>query len=597
MSVFTKYGDLMYGENNHLEKKWCDEDGKDYDKNKIEELFAEFYFQLVRTPDKKTLENKFDTLVRYCKYDRKTRYHKDDPKYQSIIFKKSFKKLLMKLTVHTRDIIDGKGEYSLSYMQLYVWYKYFPNIGIELLRLFVEIDEDNKIHPYGSWKDIKYLCQYIYERDVGENKFNVYESNGQMNGLVKYAIKLICNRLKRDVELEGQNKSISLASKWCPREGSKYKWLHKLIVRNYYSLPSTEYNNLEEGERNKIIGKNYRNFRLMITRLNKYLDTTQIKMCDGRWSEINFNTVSSITMNKNKNSFNNESKMKAKFIEDEDRIECKENYIEFIEKAKDVSNTDVVVKGKRLNVYEMVSSAICAYDTTDIDLVNLQWKDHSSKNGPLPNMIVLSDTSASMSCNNNEPMYSSIGLGIRISELTTPLFRNKIMTFNDNPSWTEFNDSQTFVDKVKYLKQSHPWGGNTNFYKAFKLILNVLVGEEVPPSEVEDMTLVILSDMQINSASYDNTDIMYDKMRELYAEAGMKTKYKEPYILPHILFWNLRSTNGFPSSTSNKNVTMFSGYSSSLLNAFCEKGIDVLKDMTPINMIIEILNKERYSYV
>ena len=82
---------------------------------------------------------------------------------------------------------------------------------------------------------------------------------------------------------------------------------------------------------------------------------------------------------------------------------------------------------------------------------------------------------------------------------------------------------------------------------------------------------------------------------KMYAEAGMRTKYGTPYKPPHILFWNLRSTMGFPVLSSQKNVTMLSGYSSVLLNTFYEKGMDGLKSYTPYKMICDILNNERYS--
>ena len=39
---------------------------------------------------------------------------------------------------------------------------------------------------------------------------------------------------------------------------------------------------------------------------------------------------------------------------------------------------------------------------------------------------------------------------------------------------------------------------------------------------------------------------------------------------------------------------MFSGYSPALLNNFCNKGKEFLDDITPWNMLQELLNHERY---
>ena len=56
---------------------------------------------------------------------------------------------------------------------------------------------------------------------------------------------------------------------------------------------------------------------------------------------------------------------------------------------------------------------------------------------------------------------------------------------------------------------------------------------------------------------------------------------------PHILFWNLRKTTGFPATTFTKNITFLSGYSSTLLNVFVTKGVDALREVTPFNMLTD----------
>ena len=36
----------------------------------------------------------------------------------------------------------------------------------------------------------------------------------------------------------------------------------------------------------------------------------------------------------------------------------------------------------------------------------------------------------------------------------------------------------------------------------------------------------------------------------------LKTKFKKEYKVPHIIFWNLRTTDGFPNLTETKNTSM-----------------------------------------
>ena len=96
----------------------------------------------------------------------------------------------------------------------------------------------------------------------------------------------------------------------------------------------------------------------------------------------------------------------------------------------------------------------------------------------------------------------------------------------------------------------------------------------------------------MNSAGSFN-DTMMDVIKDKYAEAGMAVCGK-PYKPPHILFWNLRSTNGFPTLSTEKNASMVSGFSAALLNSFCEKGLSSLENCTPWSMLIDNLNNPRY---
>ena len=67
-----------------------------------------------------------------------------------------------------------------------------------------------------------------------------------------------------------------------------------------------------------------------------------------------------------------------------------------------------------------------------------------------------------------------------------------------------------------------------------------------------------------------------------------------PYKVPHILFWNLRSTDGFPELSYRDGYSMMSGFSPHLLNIFTERGINGLRTVTPWNMLMKTLDKDRY---
>jgi hypothetical protein len=144
------------------------------------------------------------------------------------------------------------------------------------------------------------------------------------------------------------------------------------------------------------------------------------------------------------------------------------------------------------------------------------------------------------------------------------------------------------------------------------MILTAIEVHRVPPEDVENMILAIFSDMQIddnlscmNGGSYGPNDsqkieargkwtTMHEQIKAKYAEVGMRL-YGVPLKPPHILFWNLRQTDGFPCLSKEANCSMMSGYDPAILNMFCEVGMAALKDYSPYKMLLKQLDNSRYD--
>ena len=160
----------------------------------------------------------------------------------------------------------------------------------------------------------------------------------------------------------------------------------------------------------------------------------------------------------------------------------------------------------------------------------------------------------------------------------------------------QLTDEQSFVEKAHIVKNAG-WGTNTNFHLALDKIIEVLVEKEIHPLIVNKLIFAVFSDMQIDCSEHNIFDTMGESIQHKFVDAGMKTKWKQPYEMPHILFWNLKKTSGFPTTAYSKNVTFLSGYSSTLLNVFCTKGIDALRESTPATMLRDLLDTDRYNIV
>lgn len=622
---------LNCGENGHAELGWS--------KN-IRERISQFYFQLVRTNKYGQLDEIYTNLIIDILKEDITKEERDE--YLSVLYK---------MIAHTRDIVNGKGEYSLSYMMIACWAKlqyavkqtqltsiyeelqnkseselsnsemnikymfsddfYVRTNQIAYLALenFLKPNEENS-HPIGSFKDVKYFINYwrnLWDDVKPETKF-------MDSGLINLIIHFVNSQLRDDINqmlsLENDKlTSISLISKWIPREKSnKFGWMTKYFAREYFSdqqwFSTTRTIEQEMRAEKKVLTE----YRKLLSKANAYIDTTQIKQCDGKWGDINFDkNVTSITLSKQKQAFMNKKKSgRMRFSDNEDRIECAKHFTEYIQNCKTGTSK---IKGKRVSIYDFVKDAMDVVTQqrlkcqnredepikTTIDTINLQWKDNSTINCSFNSLITMVDTSGSMTCDNNTPLYNAIGLGIRIAERST--LGKRILTFDSSPTWVNLNDCPDFVSCVEKIHNA-PWGMNTNFYLALEKILHAYIEMDLSPEQVEKYGLVILSDMQIDTCVCDynsNGNTMFEEIERKFALVGMNSRFQQPYKPPFIVFWNLRKTNGFPSSSMTKNVAMISGYSPYLLNQFLNRGIEAFTEYNSWDIMNSTLEHPRYN--
>jgi hypothetical protein len=394
---------------------------------------------------------------------------------------------------------------------------------------------------------------------------------------------LLLNQLRDDV-ISGNP---SLVAKWIPREKSQFGELFNSLALDYYGdYISTS--NTQESRKRAII-KAKMNFRKLVSSLNKTIDTVQIKQCAFQWADIDPSKQTSITMHKQKKAFLNVKKNGEQRYESADRIECANKFKAFAVKAL---KGEVEVKGKRIGFNDFTKEAlelIRNNQTTsdESSLLNAQWLNNSTQTGSLGKMIAMVDVSGSMS---GDPMNAAIALGIRVAEKS--MLGKRVMTFSATPSWVNLSGETNFVDMVQLVSRAD-WGMNTNFSAALRMILDAIISQKLKPDDVTDMVLAIFSDMQMDKADIGYTSLM-DSIEKQYADAGQRL-WGKPFNTPHILFWNLRSTTGFPTLSTQKNASMMSGFSPALLNVFCEEGLDALQSCTPWSLFVKSLNNERYQ--
>lgn len=595
---------LQYGENGNIKYKWST-----YFKEKIVNLS----FQLTRTHDptrKIMLGTKYGELLQEAflsnQIDSATR-----STYISILYK---------LMLHTRDIIAGKGEYSLFYTLFAEWIKFSE----QLKRFFGEKYNDhiscieqitNKAidtlvyledhdHPYGSWKDMKYLLNYLRTRkDITRRIYQL--------PIFKHIIDIIVKQLAADA---CGFKKPSLLAKWLPREKSKkFGWIAKHIACQYYSqwLIGSDTSITTKDKTLVILSNKYSerkcltHYRQLIASINRSLQTVQINQCSHTWKEIDFEkNVTSMTMSRQKIAFQNKNKSHTHEESEHDRLVCKENYQTYIKRCM---NGDAAIKGKRTGIIEMVREALeivdmelnmkkfgTSIDDTDKitkDAINSGWNESGNNLKKLENFIPLIDTSGSME---GEPLLAALGIGCRIAE--NSILGKRAITFSAKPSWVDLSGCDTIIEMVHKLSTNSEWGMNVNIVSAMEILSEACIEKGISVDQVANLTLVIFSDMHIDQADKNSTT-MHSDIEKIFYEAGLRSKFATPFKAPRIIYWNLRSTAMFPVLSFVNNVNMLSGFSQIIMNSLCEKGIDGLKDCTPWELLKLQLSNKRYSWV
>ena len=134
----TKLSAKQIGENGHVEHSWSAD---------VDQEIVQFFFQLVRSKDTSDLSKRL--------YNMLSNMNWSDHRIQLTT--------LYKLIGQTRDIVSGKGEMDLTWMQLEVWSRFSVDLAYAA---FVHIVSSTHPtlngHQYGSWKDVKYFLAYLF---------------------------------------------------------------------------------------------------------------------------------------------------------------------------------------------------------------------------------------------------------------------------------------------------------------------------------------------------------------------------------------------------------------------------------------------------
>ena len=326
-----------------------------------------------------------------------------------------------------------------------------------------------------------------------------------------------------------------LACKWAPRKGENAK-----LLRDELGFTNKQYR----------------------VWLKENSETVEQQLSSKKIEEINYSSVPGTAMRKYMRTFN---------TKDEERFKAwKED------------------KTTKASVSATYPHEILSCD--DEALADKQWNNlQDFMADSEENILPMIDVSGSMF---GLPLTIAIGLGMYLSERNKGSFKNRYLTFSESPELKGLV-GDSVAERMGNISQDK-WGMNTDFEKAYQLILDLAIEFKVPQEKMPTM-LLVLSDMQFDESqrgSYSSDSMPhYSWMEESFETAG--------YKFPKLVFWNLDGDTpiGQPVQSEQSGVAMVSGFSpkimTAVLNASEFNPMDVMFEaLKPIELDYTNLNEE-----
>lgn len=443
--------------------------------------------------------------------------------------------LVAKLIAYVRDIRGGKGERDLGRKMLAHMAKIRPDIVSKNIKHY--------IHEYGRWDDG--LCLM-----------------GNQN-LEQIYLNVVREQLEKDIaELneKGDKANISLCAKWIPSEGKsedkKYKFTRKL---------------------SRLMGIRQAELRtVFISPLRKHMNLIETKMMMKDYDSIDYEKVPSKCMHLHGKQMNKKGEKNAFARNDSEKFT---EYLEKLKEGKAKVNASVLYPHEIMEYY--FDGRYEKANHVD-DLTEGQWKVMEEKMrlmGKLGKTLCLCDVSGSMS---GLPMQISIALGILISGCCeVEAFKNCVLTFTTKPKFHKILGNNLF-EKIRNLSKAS-WHCSTDFYAAFKMILDTAVKHSLREEDMPER-LIVISDMQFNIAN-NNKKTNFEEIDQLYKEAGYKR--------PQLIFWNVNGQKSdVPVNANTSDTGLISGYSPDILRSVLNN-----ESFTPKDLMLKALMVKRYDLI
>ena len=155
------------------------------------------------------------------------------------------------LLFYVRDISHGLGLRQVFYMMMMHLYDSFPMLALSVFPILLQYYDPL---PYGSWRDITGLCDYLKH----------HSQQGEEHPLIMSVLEYLNHQLKHERYFFSHNGICDTNMvKWIPRENSRNGWVFSLLAHHWTTTT----------------GARERTYRKLVSKLRCSISITERHMC------------------------------------------------------------------------------------------------------------------------------------------------------------------------------------------------------------------------------------------------------------------------------------------------------------------------------
>ena len=265
--------------------------------------------------------------------------------------------LTLKLAFYTRNIRGGLGERRAFRIMLRKLANINPKAVIKNIHL---------VPKFGRWDDLYVLVGTKVEKEM---------------------FSFMKETFLKDLQAMEEQKEVSLLGKWLKSinaSSKESKQLGKLTAKSF--------------------GMSEKDYRKALSKLIDYIDITEKRMSENKWNEIPYPNVPSIAMNRYRLAF---------IKHDEERFE---EYLSKVEKGEEKINSSTLFPYDILLAGNIRALSSNRFIIDNDRVLEQQWKNLPNYIEGKHNILVMADTSYSMTADGGRPIATAIGLAIYFAE-------------------------------------------------------------------------------------------------------------------------------------------------------------------------------------